>query len=237
MTGDSRRTIESLPTGPARESVHGVLYGVGLNYRDHAEQQGYDLPEEPFVFLKNPRSVVGDGDGILLPADEPGRFEVETELAVRVGRRLREADVCTARASIDAYAVANDLSDRTLQRAGQVSLGKGREGFCPLSRWVPIADGAPVESPRTIRTWIGGELVQEGSTAEMIHSPAEILSFISGYVTLEPGDVVLTGTPGGSPLGLRRGLSVRPRDTVTCEIEGVGRMSNPVLLRESGGMR
>lgn len=216
-------------------SLPRVLYGVGLNFRDHAEQQGYALPAEPFVFLKNPRSVVADGEAVRLPNDEHGRFEVETEMAVRVGSRLWRADLDEARAAIDACAVANDLSDRVLQRSGQVALGKGGEGFCPLGDWVELSDGSLSESPRAIRTWIGDQLVQEGSTTEMIHSPAEILAFISRHIVLEPGDAVLTGTPGGTRLGLETGLSVHSGDTVTCEIEGIGRLSNPILLREARG--
>src|SRR5690554_3316089 len=129
MTRRSQRIAGSRADGHIPEGVTGVIYGVGLNYKDHADQQGYPLPSEPFVFLKNPRAVVSDGEPVLLPADEDGRFEVETELAVRVGLRLRDADIDTARRSIYACAVANDLSDRALQRADQVALGKGREGF------------------------------------------------------------------------------------------------------------
>lgn len=220
-------------SGDADRTEPRVIYGVGLNFKDHAKQQGYELPSEPFIFLKNPRSVIGAGESVRLAVDEPGRYEVETELAVRIGARLRFAGLETAEASIDALAVANDFSDRALQRANQVSLGKGSEGFCPLGPWLPVSAETRVSSVRIIRTWIGDELVQEGSTSEMIYSPAEILSFISRYVALEPGDVVLTGTPGGTPIGLRRGLSVRPGDIVTSEIEGIGRLSNPVLLRES----
>lgn len=212
-----------------------VLYGVGLNFRDHAEQQGYELPEEPLIFLKNPRSIIADGKAVQLPSDEHGRFEAETELVVRVGSRLQQADPEEARAAIDACAVANDLSDRKLQRSGQVSLGKGGDGFCPFGGWIPIADGALSEYPRSIRTWIGDRLVQQGSTTEMIHSPAEILAFISHHIALEPGDAVLTGSPGGTRLGLELGLSVRPGDIVTCEIEGIGRLSTPILLRETRG--
>lgn len=217
---------------PTMPRPNAAIYGIGLNYRDHARQQGYALPDEPAVFLKHPGAVIDDGMAIMLPFDEVGRYEVETELAVVIGRRVQDADEEQARDAIAGIAVANDVSDRVLQRSGQIALGKGRTTFCPLGPSITLIEDEEIGQERIIRTWIDDVLVQQCSTAEMIHSPIDIVRFVSRYLILEPGDILLTGTPGGTPEGLARGLAIRSGETVVSEIEGVGQVRNPVRLKE-----
>lgn len=219
---------------PKMPRLGGQIYGIGLNYRDHARQQGYDVPDEPAVFLKSSTSLVESGDAIELPTDEAGRYEVETELAIVVGRTARDLDTDGARDAVAGMAVANDVSDRLLQHHGQIALAKGRDTFCPLGPWITLVGADDPCTDRTIRTWIDDVLVQECSTAEMIHSAVDLVRFLSRHTTLHPGDVILTGTPGGTVAGLERGLAIRPGSSVVSEIDGIGRVVNRVRLKEDG---
>jgi 2-keto-4-pentenoate hydratase/2-oxohepta-3-ene-1,7-dioic acid hydratase in catechol pathway len=198
---------------------------VGKNYRDHAAEMGGEVPDEPLLFLKPSSSVIGPGEAIRLPVDLSDEVHHEAELAVVVGALLQRVDVDQARAGILGYTVANDVTARDLQRGeNQWFRAKGFDTFCPLGPAI-ATDLDPGDL--RIRCTVDGEVRQDGSTAEMVHGVAELVSAISQVTTLLPGDVILTGTPAGvGPLS--DGQKVR------VEIEGIGVLENPVVARATG---
>ncbi|MBE0476973.1 MAG: fumarylacetoacetate hydrolase family protein [Coriobacteriia bacterium] len=191
---------------------------VGLNYRSHAEELGVPLPEEPVIFLKPATSVVGPGADIVLP-EEVGRVDHEAELAAVIGRRTHRVSPDEAARCILGYTCANDVTARDIQRLdGQWTRAKGFDTFCPLGPW---ADTELDPSDVAVECFVNGERRQSARTSDMIRTPAEIVAFASHVMTLLPGDVVLTGTPGG--IG-----PIRDGDSVEVRIEGLGSLINPV---------
>jgi 2-keto-4-pentenoate hydratase/2-oxohepta-3-ene-1,7-dioic acid hydratase in catechol pathway len=210
-----------------------MIWGVGLNYRLHAEEAGLPIPQYPVVFAKGVGAVVGPGAPIMLPrvlrSDE---VDYECELAVVIGRPCKNV---TAEAALDyvlGYTGANDVSARDWQIArggSQWSRGKSFDTFCPLGPALLLRDAVPDPQALTIRTILNGAVVQETSTADMIFSVAEIVTFLSGSTTLLPGTVILTGTPFGVGMSQSPPRWLQPGDTVTVEVDGVGALTNPVL--------
>lgn len=192
---------------------------VGINYRTHAEEMGHAVPHEPVIFLKPPTAINSPGGEIRLPPGV-GRVDYEAELAVVIGRRTRNATPGQAEANILGYMCANDITARDLQRIdGQWTRAKGFDGFCPLGPWVET-DVDP--SDLLVECYVNGERKQSARTSDMIFDVPALVSFISGVMTLVPGDVVLTGTPGG--IG-----ALQAGDTVEVRIEGVGSLVNTVV--------
>jgi 2-keto-4-pentenoate hydratase/2-oxohepta-3-ene-1,7-dioic acid hydratase in catechol pathway len=194
------------------------VIAIGLNYRDHAEEMGQALPEEPLMFLKPGTAVIGPGDAIRKPP-ECQRLDHEGELAVVVGGLVRAADRATAEASILGYTVGNDVTARDLQiKDIQWTRGKGFDTFCPLGPWIETdidATGLDLE----VR--VNGETRQRSNTKNLIFDPPALVLFVSRVMTLLPGDVILTGTPSGvGPM--------EPGDECEVEIAGVGALSNGV---------
>jgi len=191
---------------------------AGINYRAHAAEMGHDLPTEPVIFLKPPTSVIGHGAEVRIP-NGLGSIDYEAELAVVLGRRTHNVSPEEAPAHILGYTCANDITSRALQkRDGQWTRAKGFDTFCPLGPWVET-DVDPLDL--LVESYVNGELRQSARTSDMIFSPYELVSFVSGVMTLLPGDVVLTGTPSG----------VGPMvsgDVVEVRIEGVGSLLNRV---------
>ena len=202
---------------------------VGLNYRDHAEEQGVALPERPLLFAKWPNTLIGPGDPIVLP---PVSHEVdyEAELGVVIGERVKQASPGTALEAVRGYICANDVSARDLQFAdGQWTRGKSPDTFCPVGpRLVPAAEGADPHILR-IRALVNGEVLQDSTTANLIFGVDEIISYVSRTSTLEPGDLILTGTPAGVGVFREPQRLLQPGDVVTIEIEGLGELTNPVV--------
>ena len=191
---------------------------AGINYRAHAEEMGHDLPAEPVIFLKPPTAVIGQGAEIRIPGGFDS-VDYEAELAIVVGRRTHGITPAEAPAHILGYTCANDVTNRVLQkRDGQWTRAKGFDTFCPLGPWVET-DVDPADL--LIESYVNGERRQCSRTSDMIFSPYELLSFVSGVMTLLPGDVVLTGTPSG--VG-----PVHAGDVVEVRIEGVGSLVNHV---------
>ncbi len=191
---------------------------VGINYRKHAEEMGHALPDEPVIFLKPSTAINSPGGTIQLPQPSM-RVDYEGELAVVIGRRARHVRPEEAAHHILGYTCANDVTARDLQRKdGQWTRAKSFDGFSPLGPWVET-DLDP--SDLGIVTRLNGEVVQSGRTSDMIFDVPTLVSFISGVMTLLPGDVVLTGTPSG--IG-----PMHSGDVVEVEIEGVGSLTNPV---------
>ncbi len=191
---------------------------VGRNYAAHAQEHDAEVPEIPLIFLKPPSAVIGPGEAILLPPQSQ-QVEHEAELAVVIGRRGRWIPPEEAEEYILGYTIANDVTARDLQRRdGQWTRGKGFDTFCPLGPWIDT-DFDPSDALITCR--VNGDLRQMGSTRDMVFSVRQLIAFISSVMTLEPGDVILTGTPAGvGPL--------QAGDVVEVEIEGLGRLRNPV---------
>ena len=194
------------------------VVAVGLNYRAHAAELAMDVQAEPILFLKPPSAVIGPGETIVRPA-RAAQVDYEAELALVVGRRCRAVRPDSAAACVAGYTCGNDVTARDLQKLdGQWTRAKSFDTFCPLGPWI-VPDAPPATA--SVSVAVDGELVQTGRVGDMIVSPHELLAFVSDVMTLESGDVVMTGTPPGvGPLA--------GGQTVVVEIEGVGRLANPV---------
>jgi len=192
---------------------------VGRNYAAHAAELGNAVPAEPLIFLKPPSAVIGPGEPIVLPPVSEN-VQHEAELAVVIGRRCRNLAPADVPAHVFGYTCLNDVTARDIQRAEtQFTRAKGFDTFCPIGPW--IVEGMPT-GDRAVRCRVNGEVRQDGRTAQMIHDVASLVAFMSSVMTLEPGDVISTGTPAG--VG-----RIVAGDTVEIEIEGVGVLSNPVV--------
>jgi 2-keto-4-pentenoate hydratase/2-oxohepta-3-ene-1,7-dioic acid hydratase in catechol pathway len=196
------------------------IIAVGLNYPSHANEVSTGLSREPFFFLKPPSSIIPHGEEIVYPSHLSQRVEYEGELAVVMAKRGRNIARREARDYVLGYSCANDVTARDLQRADpQWARAKGFDTFCPLGP-VVATDVDPGEL--TICTRLNGEVRQEASTSEMVFSPEQLISYVSAVMTLEAGDVILTGTPAG--VG-----ELRPGDRVEVAIEGIGILTNTVV--------
>jgi 5-carboxymethyl-2-hydroxymuconate isomerase len=208
----------------------GKIVAIGLNYRDHVREAEMQLPERPLVFTKFTTSVIGDGDTIEIDRALTQRVDWEVELAVVIGRRMRRVAQEDALDHVLGYTVANDVSARDVQFGDEQWVrGKSLDTFCPLGPVVVPAAEVPDPQALGLRTRVNGETVQDSSTAEMIFPVAELLSFCSQAFTLEPGDVVLTGTPWGCGEFMDPPRSLQGGDVVEVEIDGIGTLRNPVV--------
>lgn len=196
---------------------------VGLNYRDHARELGFEPPEQPSFFLKPPSSIIGNGQAVVLPADV-GRIDHEAELALVMGQTCRNISLDNVTKYLFGYTCANDITARDVQKHDPLTGHcKAYDTFCPLGPWIETEvenlDALP------IRCVVNGEVRQSGTTADMIFSPHELVCRLSRIMTLMPGDVILTGTPAGAS-------SIKAGDMVQVEIDGVGVLFNPVESAE-----
>ena len=211
--------------------VPSKLLCIGLNYRLHAEETGSELPKEPMVFNKLPNAYSGPGDDIVLPrAEEDDTPDYEAELALVIGTRIRRVDRAGARAAIGGISALNDVSARTAQRSsgGQFIRGKNFDTFAPLGPC--IADARDLDPNNlAIKLTIGGEVMQDSNTSDMIFDCEDLIVYISAAMTLEPGDVIATGTPSGVGMGRKPPRWLKAGDVCEVEIEGVGVLSNPVV--------
>lgn len=224
-SGVGSEAAGSLRVGPPLARI-GKIACIGLNYHDHARETGAAIPEEPILFMKAPDTVVGPHDTVLVPRGSR-KTDWEVELAVVIGRTARylesheEALACVA-----GYAVANDVSEREFQieRGGQWDKGKNCETFNPLGPWLVTADEVPDPQALALRLWVNGELRQDGTTGEQIFPVAEVVRYLSQFMTLYPGDVINTGTPAGVAMGMAEPKPyLKEGDVMELEIEGLGR--------------
>ncbi|MCW2823276.1 MAG: 2-hydroxyhepta-2,4-diene,7-dioate isomerase [Aeromicrobium sp.] len=194
---------------------------VGKNYAKHALEMGGEVPEEPLIFLKPNTSVIGPGEPIFYP-EQSENVHFEGELAVVIGRICRDVSVEDAPKVIFGYTVANDVTARDLQvKDGQWARAKGFDTFCPLGPWIET-DFDP--SNVRVTTELGGELKQDGRTSDMVFTVPDVIAYVSSFMTLLPGDVILTGTPDGvGPMVVG--------DQVSVSVEGIGTLTNPVVSR------
>ncbi|MFF7153716.1 fumarylacetoacetate hydrolase family protein [Streptomyces sp. NPDC008139] len=214
----------SLRVGPPLSRI-GKIVCIGLNYHDHAAETGAQAPGEPVVFMKAPDTVVGPDDTVLVPRGSE-KTDWEVELAVVIGRELRyAASHEEALAAVAGYTIAHDVSERAFQieRGGQWDKGKNCETFNPLGPWLVTADEVPDPQALRLRLWVNGELKQDGSTASQIFPVAEVVRYLSHFMTLYPGDVINTGTPAGVAMGQPEPKPyLRPGDVVELSIDGLG---------------
>lgn len=204
----------------------GKIICVGLNYRSHAEESNMDIPEEPVLFSKFNNSLAAHEQTIALPP-VAREYDYEVEMAVVIGRRAKDVPVSEALDHVLGYCNANDLSARDLQfRTGQWLIGKTLDGFLPVGPWLVTADEVPDPQALQIRCWRNGELVQDSTTADMIFSVAEIIAYTSRLMTLEPGDLISSGTPEGVILGADEKRWLQSGEEVVVEVQGLGRLRN-----------
>ncbi len=223
-------------SGPTRALEHVKLVApatpsklvcVGRNYAEHAAELGNEVPPEPLIFLKPPSTVIGPDAPVVYPAISK-RVDHEGELALMIGTRCRNLAEEDAARVIYGYTVANDVTARDLQKAdGQWTRGKGFDTFAPVGPWIDT-DFDPAN--KTVRCLVNDQVRQEGNTSLLIYSIGRVLSHVTRFMTLEPGDLVLTGTPAG--VG-----AVQPGDVMTVEVEGLGQLRNPVIDEDEARRR
>jgi 2-keto-4-pentenoate hydratase/2-oxohepta-3-ene-1,7-dioic acid hydratase in catechol pathway len=209
--------------------VPNKLIGIGLNYRSHAAESELEVPAVPVIFAKFSSSLVGPGQEIVIPREET-RPDYEGEVAVVIGRPVYRADAEEARAAVGGISAINDVSGRRAQLETplrQFTLGKSFDTFSPLGPCIASADGIDLAAI-DLRTTVSGEVMQDANTRDLIFSVVELIEYISAGVTLEPGDVIATGTPSGVGDSRSPKRYLREGDTVEIYVAGVGTLSNPV---------
>ena len=198
---------------------------VGLNYHDHARESGMEIPKEPILFLKATNTVVGPNDDLLIPR-RSRKTDWEVELGVVIGKEARYLESLEEAANcIAGYCISHDVSEREfqLERGGQWSKGKSCDTFNPLGPWLSTADEIPGVTNVGMKLWVNGERRQNGNTGTMIFGPPHLVHYISQFMTLEPGDLISTGTPPGVGLGMKPPQYLKEGDIVELEIDGLGR--------------
>ena len=206
----------------------GKIICVGLNYRDHAEEQGVDLPTAPLLFAKWNNTLIGPGEPIVIPPIVT-KTDYEAELGVVIGSRASKVSAENALEAVAGYICVNDVSARDLQFAdGQWSRGKSPDTYCPVGPQLVPRDEIRDPQKLAIRAILNGETLQDSTTANMVFGVAEIIAYVTQTITLEPGDLIATGTPAGVGAFRDPKVFMQPGDEITIEIEGLGSLTNPV---------
>lgn len=209
--------------GPCVSGV-GKFICIGLNYSDHAAETGKEVPPEPVVFMKATSAICGPGDPIEIPRGSV-KCDWEVELGVVIGTRAKYADEATALSHVAGYCTVNDGSERAFQseRQGQWTKGKSHDTFGPIGPWLVTAD--EIRDPHNLRLWceVDGKRYQDGTTATMVYKVPFLVSYLSQFMTLEPGDIIATGTPPGVGLGIKPNpVFLRAGQRIRLEVEGLG---------------
>ena len=211
----------------------GTIYGIGLNYRKHAEETGAKIPEHPIVFLKSPTAIQHPGAPIVLPRRlRSDQVDFEAELAVVIGCQCKNVSRADALNYVLGYTVANDVSARDWQKqwgGSQWCRGKTFDTFCPLGPALVTSDSVKNPNNLAICTRVNGVTMQQSNTRDMIFPVDQIIEFLSGSTTLEAGTLILTGTPEGVGMGRKPPLYLKAGDVIECEIEGLGILRNHVV--------
>ncbi|WP_062105871.1 fumarylacetoacetate hydrolase family protein [Bacillus niameyensis] len=218
---------ESLEWGPCVTKPHKIIC-VGLNYRKHADETNAPYPEFPILFNKFDNTLTGHKKEIAVPKTTE-KLDYEVELGIVIGKKAKYVSEEDALDYVFGYCAANDLSARDLQmRTPQWMLGKIGDDFSPVGPYLVTADEVGNPNDLQLKTIVNGEVRQDSNTSDMIFNCKEIVSYISQYLTLEPGDIILTGTPEGVVLGLPedKQVYIQPGDVITCEIEKLGSITN-----------
>lgn len=207
----------------------GKIVCIGKNYADHAAETGSKLPDEPMIFMKATSALAGPQDTLLIPKGSAST-DWECELAVVIGRRARHVSEVDALSHVAGYTIMNDVSERDWQwhRSGQYTKGKSCDGFAPLGPWLVTPDALGDPQNLDVNLWVNGIKRQDGSTADMIFGVQMLISYLSGFFTLHPGDIIATGTPAGVGAGLDPPTFLAPGDHLTLEISGLGQQNMSV---------
>ena len=228
--------LKSLPEVPASTRrgppINGIrkIVCIGLNYSDHAAESGLPIPEEPVVFMKADTSICGPHDDVVIPLGST-KLDWEVEFGIVIGKQAKYVDEADALDYVAGYCVVNDISERAYQieGTGQWTKGKSHDTFCPLGPELTTRDEIP--DPQALDMWldIDGKRVQTGSTSTMIFSAAHIVSYLSRYMTLRPGDLISTGTPPGVGLGFKPPRYLKAGEVMSLGIQGLGEISQTVV--------
>lgn len=219
--------------GPCVGQV-GKFICIGLNYSDHAAESGMAVPPEPVIFMKATSAICGPNDGIEIPRGAE-KTDWEVELGIVIGKAARYVDEAQALEHVAGYCVVNDVSERSFQteRSGQWTKGKSADTFGPIGPWLVTRDEVP--DPQNLRMWleVDGKRFQDGSTETMVYGVAFVVSYLSQFMSLQPGDVIATGTPPGVGMGQKPPVYLRPGNRVRLGIEGLGQQEQ--LVRSWSG--
>lgn len=218
--------------GPCLTGI-GKFICIGLNYIDHAKETGNQAPSEPVVFMKATSAVVGPNDNVVQPRGST-KLDWEVELGIAIGIKAKYVSKQDALKHVAGYFLANDVSERAFQTegTGQWTKGKSCDTFGPIGPWLVTAD--EIADPQNLRLWLNVDGIrrQDGTTKNMIFSVAEIVSYLSGLMTLHPGDVIITGTPAGVGQGMKPPVYLRPGQVVTLGIDGLGEQRQTIVADE-----
>jgi len=203
---------------------------IGLNYSDHAAEAGVDVPKEPVLFMKATSAICGPNDDVVIPRGS-AKTDWEVELGVVIGKPAKYVDEQNALSHVAGYCVINDLSERAfqLEGTGQWVKGKSADTFGPIGPWLVTSDEVP--DPQCLNLWleVDGHRYQNGSSAKMVFGVAHLISYISRYMSLQPGDIISTGTPPGVGLGLKPPVYLRPGDRIRLGVDGMGEQTHNVV--------
>lgn len=215
--------------GPCVGSV-GKFICIGLNYSDHAAESGMAVPKEPVVFMKATSAIIGANDDVKIPRDAL-KMDWEVELGVVIGREAKYVEEADALSYVGGYCIVNDLSERTfqLEGTGQWVKGKSADTFGPIGPWLVTADEVP--DPQNLNLWleVDGHRFQDGSTKTMVFGVAHLVSYLSRFMSLQPGDIISTGTPPGVGFGQKPPIYLRAGNVMTLGIEGLGQQQQTVV--------
>jgi len=213
------------------------ILAVGLNYRDHIEETGLPMPEVPMIFNKQSTAVIGPGGAIYRPKDSV-QLDYEGELGVVIGKQCRRVPQDKAATVIAGYTIVNDVSVRDWQmRSATTTMGKSWDTHCPLGPYIVTTDEVPDPHRLDLKTWVNGELRQNSNTKHLIFNCFDIVAHLSTAFTLEPGDVIATGTPSGVILGMDPKIWLKPGDVVRIAIDQLGVLENPVVDEPASTVR
>jgi 2-keto-4-pentenoate hydratase/2-oxohepta-3-ene-1,7-dioic acid hydratase in catechol pathway len=215
--------------GPCVGNVPKIV-AIGLNYRLHAQEAGMPIPGEPIFFMKATSSICGPNDDVIIPKGSQ-KTDYEVELGIVIGSTARHVDIKDAKNHIAGYCVVNDVSEREYQmeRGGQWTKGKSCDTFCPLGPWLVTADEAGDAGKLQVTTDVNGERRQNSNTADLIFGIEHIVSYVSQFMTLFPGDVIPTGTPSGVAMGFKPPRFLKAGDTMRVAVEGLGEQNSRLV--------
>ena len=220
---------EGARLGPPVAGV-GKFICIGLNYADHAAEAGMEVPPEPVIFMKATSAICGPDDPVLIP---PGsdKTDWEVELAFVIGKRARHVPEAEATGHVAGYMIANDVSERSFQieHSGQWTKGKSYDHFGPIGPWLVTRDEVADPQALSMRCTVSGQVMQDGSTRTMVYGVGFLVSYLSRFMTLEPGDIISTGTPPGVGMGQKPPRYLRAGDVLELEVEGLGRQRQEVI--------
>ena len=207
----------------------GKIICIGLNYADHAAETGATPPPEPLIFMKATSAIIGPNDTIYIPRGSV-KTDWEVELGVVIGKPAKHVTEAEALNHVAGYVAVNDVSERDFQkhRAGQWTKGKSCDSFAPIGPWLVTPDEVGDPQKLGLRLWVNGETRQDGSTEQMIFGVPKLISYLSDFFTLQPGDIIATGTPPGVGAGMTPPVFLAPGDEITLEIDGLGQQNMTV---------